>query len=374
MDVGYQVRVYDTAGDLQYVLDMQSDVRSLIIEHRINHASTLTLGLYGQSDAVPSFTLDALVQVLRKVPGADLGWYTEFIGFHRTPQDQITTLDTEIFTSYSRGLLDLIDRRSIRYHADTAGSDKGPSPADNIIKELVRENAGSLATLANGRITDGVTPGLSVAANTSEAANYSGANAYKNLLSAIRDIGEPLDVDFDVEWGGEIAPTSFTFVTHHPQLGTDRREGTAVPFAFGLLLGNMTNLSFTVQRTEEITSCLVLGPGESVLRDTLERTNIHVTDSPWNLREQDQNASNEDTQAGLEAIGDQVLYDKRPAVSVSFAPIQTPQAAYRKQYFLGDIVTAKSRNMVATVKIRAVTINLSDEGERVGLELEEVVA
>lgn len=374
MLVDYMVRIYDTDGNMQAVLDMQRDVRSLVIEHRVNHVSTLTLGLYGQSPVIEYLTLDALIEVRRRVPEAEpaLEWYTEYIGMHRTPQDQITTADTEIYTSYSRGLIDLLDRRSVRYYADTAGSDKGPAPADDVMKEYVYENAGAGATVANGRLTDGVTTGLVVAADTSEAADYSGANAWKNLLQTIRELGEPLNVDFDVEWGGEDDPLTFTFVTHYPQLGTDRREGTAEQFIFAINLGNMENPSFTLQRTEEVTSVLVLGPGEGVLRDTMERTSGTAADSPWNLREQDQNASNEDTTAGLEAVGDGVLYEKRAAVSTTFQPIQTPQATYGVHYFLGDVVTAKGRNLQANVKIRAVTLNLSEEGERIGVELEEV--
>lgn len=376
MLVDYMVRFYDTDGIMQAVLDMTRDVRSLVIEHRVNHVSTLTLGLYGQSPVIDSLVLDGIIEVRRRIADSDppLDWYTEYVGFHRTPQDQITTTDTEIYTTYSRGLVDLLDRRSVRYYADTAGSDKGPAPADDVMKEYVYENAGAGATLANGRLTAGVTVGLDVAVDTSEAADYSGANAYKNLLQTVRELGEPLSVDFDVVWGGEDDPITFTFVTYYPQLGTDRREGTADPMIFAVNLNNMENPSFTQQRTEEVTSCLVLGPGEGPLRDTLERTSTHIADSPWNVREQDQNASNEDTTAGLEAVGDGVLYEKRPAISVSFQPIQTAQAAYGVHYFLGDLVTAKGRRMEADVKIRAVTLNLSEEGETIGLELEEIPA
>lgn len=365
MPVSYQIRVYDTAGQLQAVIER---FRTLQIEHRTNTPSTLTLSMFGAEDAIQYLTLDSLIEVRRRYPEAGLDWYTEYIGFHRTPQRQITTGDSRIYTSYSRGLLDLINRRSIRYFADTAGSDKGPAPVDDVIKEFVRENAGASATVANGRVVDGVFPGLAVAPDLSQGGSYSGAHAWRNLLDAIRDMGEPHNIDFDVVWLGG---ASFEFRTYYPQLGTDRREGTAVPMIFSTEFGNISNPSHTTSRTDEITSCLVLGPGEGPLRDTLLVTAVSMTDSPWNLIEQDQNASGEDREAALIQIGNEVLHEKRAAVNFSFDPIQTRNGAYGKHYFLGDIVTCRFSDITANVKIRAVNVNLGETGEAITLELEQ---
>lgn len=372
--VSYQVRVYDTTGALKAVLSTDQDIRSINIEKRVNYADTLTLGLYEHSDVVQYLTLDALIEVRRRVPEASLAWYTEFIGFHRTEQHQLTNNNTAIYTSYSRGLLDLINRRSIRYCADTAGAVKGPGAADDIIKTYVRENAGSLATVANGRLVAGVTTGLAVDANSTQAATISTTNPWKNLLTTIRELGRANKVDFDVLWGGVSAPTLFTFRTYYPQLGTDRRSGTTDQMVFSPSLGNMTDPSYTLQRTDEISSVLVLGPGESTLRDTTLRTSVYTDSSPWNTIEQDQDASGTSTTAGLNQIGDQVLYDKRPAVSLVFGVIQNAQSTYGKHYFLGDVVTGGFDALSANVKIRAVSINVSGPAELLHFELEEVPA
>lgn len=373
MQSNYQIRVYGTDGQLKAVLDR---FRTPVIEHRVNHVSTLQLSLYSGDPAIEHFVLDAIIEVRRRVPEAGLDWYTEYVGFHRTPQMQITTTDLEIYTSYSRGLLDLINRRSIRYHSDTEGSAKGPGPVDDIIKQYVRENAGSLATVANGRLSDGVTAGLSVVADTSQGPVWEGANAYKNLLDTIRNIGEPNKVDFTVLWGGPSNTLNFTFTTHYPQLGMDHRAGNQDQFIFAPELGNMENPSYTRTRTDEVTSCLVLGPGESVFRDTTLVTTTRSADSPWNVCEMDEDARNEDTEAGLISIGQAVLYEKRPAVSFVFQPIQTQWSTYAKHYALGDIVTARMKsgsNIVqSNVKIRAVTLRLDDDVERITLELQEI--
>lgn len=374
MTVAYQVRIYDTSGTIQAVMGLENDVRSLVIEHRVNYVSTLTLGLYGLSSVVQYFIKDAIVVIMRRVPEANIDWYPEFVGFHRTPQKQITSANNRIFTSYCRSLLDLIRRSSIRYYADTVGSAKGPAAADNVIKAYVRENAGSLATVANGRVVAHVYTGLAVAADTSAAASYEGAHAWENLLDAVRTIGEPAKVDFNVVWGGIGSPATFTFQTYYPQLGTDRRAGTAAPMIFAPNLANMVEPSHTIQTTEEVSSALVLGPGEGPLRDTTLRLSTHINDSPWNLIEQDINASGEDRTVALNAIGDELLYNKRPALSFSFRTLQTAQSAYGKHYFLGDLVTGTFDDVSADVKIRAVTLRLEGANEIIGLELEEVPA
>lgn len=380
VQAAYQVRIYDTSGVLKAVLALRTDVRTIVIEKRVNYPDTLTLGLAAECSAIQYLDgVDALIEVRRRVQDAGLEWYTEYIGFHRTPQDEITEADSQIYYSYSRGLLDLIKRRSIRYYADTAGANKGPAAADDIIKEYVYENAGAGAVAGASplRLSDGVTPGLTVAADTSEAATIETGYPWNNLLDAIRNIGEPNNVDFDVVWGGPEDPLSFEFRTYYPQLGTDRRAGTANPMLFAPNLGNMMTPTLTRSRTDEITSVMVLGPGESVSRDTLLVTNSHTTDSPWNVIELDVDASQEDRADAQAAIAAQTLYDKRPAVSFNFKPLQTPSATYAKQYFLGDLVTGSfkvgGRELSADVKIRAITITLNNEsGESLNIELEEV--
>lgn len=367
MPIAYQVRIYDKTGTLQVVLDR---FRALTIEHRTNFASTLTISMYDDPNVVQHFTLDSLIEVRRRYPEAGLDWYTEYIGFHRTPQHQITEADARIFTSYSRGLLDLINRRSVRYYADTDGAVKGPAPADDVIKDYVRENAGPLATTTNRRVTEGAFPGLTVAANLSQAPPYEGANAWRPLLDTIRDIGEPHTVDFDVKWLGGV---NFEFRTYWPQQGTDRRYGNPGQMIFSIEAGNMTDISHTISRTDEVTDVLVLGPGEGPLRDTtlVQAPTEIIAQSPWNLIEQNQDAANEDRLNALMDIGRQVLYEKRAILSFTFQPIQTPITAYQQHYFLGDIVTCQFSGLTANVKIRAITIALSENQERITLELEE---
>lgn len=367
----YQIIVRDRTGAVVYLTDR---FRALTIEHMVNHVSSLQLALADEPHVAAylgneDVNLDNLIEIRRSSHDLGFDWYTEYVGFHRTAQREVTSTDLQILTSYSRGLLDLIKRSTIRYYADTNGSVKGPAPADDVIKEYVRENAGSLALISNGRVTDHVLPGLTVAADLSQAPTHESANAWDKLLDAIRGIGEPHSVDFDVVWGGPSSPITFEFRTYYPRLGTDRTSEVV----FAMEFGNMLSPSYTRSRTEEITDALVLGPGEGPLRDTTHRTSVHTGDSPWNIIEENVNASNEDRAVALEQAGDDLLYEKRPANGLTFDVLQTPQFAYGRHYFLGDLITARFKDIELTLKIRAVRLTIGEDGrEDVTLTLEEV--
>ncbi len=363
----YQIRVYDTAGNIQVVL---SNYRDFTIDHHINGTSALTLNVYELDSAVAAFGLDSIIEVRRSEAVAGLDWYTEFIGFHRTAQRQITETNIRIFTSYTRGVQDLLNRRSIRYYQDSNGSAKGPAPADNIMKLYATENCGSLATLANGRLTNGVFTGFTVAANTSAAAVIDTANAWRNLLTTLQDLGQANKVDFDVVVTS-MSPPTFEFRTYYPFRGTDRRVGTPNPLIFAPNFGNISGPSYVLHRTDEVSSVLVLGPGNGPLRDTTLRTSLFTGDSPWNLIEQDQDASTESRLIALQNIGDRVLYEKRPAATMNFKVIQTPASTYGMHYAVGDIVTGQFSNVSVNLKISSVSLNANNNAETLSLTLEE---
>ena len=366
---GYQIRLYDVSGNRLHVTER---FRTAVVQHQVNLPSTLTLGLYELSPEAQFLenNLDAIIELRRWDATAQLNWYTEYVGFHRTNQLEWTTADNRIFTSYSRGLLDLIKRRSVRYFSDLNCGLPDPAPADDVIKALVLANAGSLALTTNGRATDGVTPGLSVQALTSLAPNYQGDHQGKNLLEAITDIGPPNKTDFDVIWGGPSSPTTFEFRTYYPHRGTDRRASSALPTVLAPNFGNLSNPSYTRSRTDEVTSAVVYG----ALGDVTLATASDISETPWNVYEADVDARGEDRAQALTNRANQMLFDKRAVTSLKFDVIQTPSSFYGKHYFLGDLITVRFSNVSGDVKIKGVTLSIDPgRGEQITIEPEEWV-
>lgn len=364
----YQVRVYSPQGALQFVTDR---FRSAVVSHEINLPANLQIAFYARDPIVPYLHahLDSIIELRRTVPDAGLGWYTEYAGMHRSRQEQITSRDEHIFTSYSRGFLDLIRRRSTRYFGDVKCMSPNPYPADDAIKQYVLMNAGQGATTSNGRATDGVTPGLAVAANLGLAPEWQGNYQGRNLLEVITDIGAPNNVDFDVEWGGPQWPTTFIFRTYYwPGIGTDRRAPGTAPFVFRPDARNMTNPSFTQSRTDEVTSGLLYGN----LYDITTKVAAYAADSPYNLSEIDQDTRGEERGTALDTMVTKLLYDKRATINLTFEVLQTPWATYGKHYFLGDFVTARFGNVQADVKVKSVSLDMNPDRETLHIALEEI--
>lgn len=301
-------------------------------------------------------------------PGRSYDWYRESTLLHRTPSGQLTSADHKIFTSYSRGLIDLIARREIWYYANTAQTLKG-GPAETVMKQYVEENAGPSALFLNGRASDGVISGFTVVPTAGLGLDWAGQRSFQNLLSVLQEIASASGVDFDVVRTDTGGPVAFEFRTYYPQLGTNR----SATVQFGTLLGNMVTPFYTNSRTEEITRVLALGAGENTARRVLAADGTHIADSPWNLIEKSEDARSEDTLTGLQKIAAAVLAKGVPQESFTFQVLQTQSLMYGRDYFLGDIVTASFEDWITSQrKLTAVTLNIAEGKENVSCEFSAV--
>lgn len=356
----YQVRVYDTTGTLVLILD---DWNSLYFYNRVSDYGYHTLSIGGDDDRYTEFVVDGLVEVLRRNEGAGVPWYREYLAFHRTGVHQMTDNGRQIFSSYGRGVEDLLHRRVVLWKAGVFTSPSGMA-ADNAMKEFVRYNAGSQATTGNGRIASGVTTGLTVAANLGAAPTWNGDRAYKNLLDVLHEINEAKLVDFDVTWtGGQ----NFLFSTYYPRKGTDRTgAGSAAPVVFSLEHANMSQAYLTESRMEEVTAVYVLGQGEDTDRTVVERTNTsELAISPWNRIEFAHDARNQSTTAALNDIGDGHLLEHGLDKHLSFQVVPSLGSVYGRDYFVGDLVLAKFRGVEEQRKITGVEITVSQGKENI---------
>lgn len=371
----YEVRLYNTDGQMIALLD---DWRSLTVEHRLNSFSTHQLSLDAKDPRAHLFQLDCFVEVLRSDPANNLSMYREYIGFHRTPQFSISADGYYIFTSYGRSLEDLLNRRSLLYRAPYEKS----GAADDVMKGFVRENAGSQATVANGRIVDGTFIGFSVAANNGLAGTWQGQRSWRNLLDVVREISLANAVDFNVEY---VAPAQFEFRTYYPQKGVDRTLTTGVvPHVFSAENGNARVPTYVHSRTEEITVVAIMGSGEEAARvvRVVEDTD-HVTHSPWNRIELARDARNETTNAALDAVGRSELERLITDENFTFEVLETPASVYGRDYRLGDLVTTLLRvvdsNDVAyqfqiDKKIVELSFTVAEDGESIRVRTGDLVS
>ena len=370
MAVRLQIRRYNTDGTLVDVLDSW---RSLSVQPRINAFGTHTIQL-DEARGQIQWPKDSIIQVLRSDKERGLDWYEEYIGFHRTPQHEITSAGNRIFTSYGRSLEDLLHRRCIMYGGNSPQTYKGTSiggglylgiPADNAMKGYVRENLGELADSSArflpGRISTWVTAG-----DISQAPIWSGERAYKNLLDVLQEIGNSFEdtlttVDFRVTITS-MSPPSFLFTTGYPMIGQDLTLSIP-PLTFSDINDNITDVSYTNSATEEVTAVFAAGSGVGVLRNVGTIINESaVNESPWNHIEAVRSLSSMNDIQALNSGARQLINSLAAQESFKFTPRQTNLAVYGRDYHIGDRMYVRLGDIRRAKRLVGVNINSGDNG------------
>lgn len=372
MAADYLVNLYDTTGAKIAVFDAWT---SLTFTHSLNGYSTHQFIMNGGDSRIDLFTKDCLFEVMRRNQEYTIAWYTEYIGFHRTPQRQITETGRRLFTSYGRGLLDLIHRRTILHYANSTGSNKS-GMAETVIKEFVDENAGPGA-VSPPRLRVGTLAGLAVQATAGLGGTWTGARAFHNLLEIIAEIAGQADLVFDVIRTGTL---TFLFRVYAPEDRTNTglvpstglNAAGNVPIIFAPEMGNMATPSLTNSATEEVTTIVVLGQGQEENRTFVVRQSSAFADSPWNDIEDSRDARQESSIAGLESYGDEVLHDTQAQENFNCQIIQTPSCAYGRDYFLSDLIISRFDAIEREKQIIAISVNVADGHENISVELGDV--
>lgn len=356
----YQVLVRDQLGSLVGVMDSW---RTMSYEKRLNDWAPYTLSLAGDDDKLGWFELDGLVTVMRRDDDASLGWYPDYVGFHRTIQNEITEVGADIAVSYGRSLMDLIRRRKLSYYAGTTFSTKH-GPVETLIKEFVDENAGPGAAAAQRQSGSGPVPGLSIEADSGLGPIWSGSKAWEPLLPTIQELALYGSIDFDVVLN--VPASAFMFQTYYPQRGLDRTVGNASgnpPVILAPELGNLAHPLYADSRTEEVTAVLALGSGEGQFRLNRWRTSAAALDSPFNYIEENYDARNEDTADALIAAADMQLAKLGRKESLSFTVLQAGSATYGKDYDLGDKVTVRFKDIAVNKRIIGIRVQVAEGKE-----------
>ncbi len=378
MATRYQIVLKNLAGAQVALI---TDWRSLIYTRRVNGVGGYVLTIDGDSDLIDLFELDGQVEIYRRDQSATppFDWTLDFEGFHRTEVRSTDERGLSRYSSQGIDYTDLIERRRIRFRKGSAGADK-TGVGETVIKAYVNENAGPSATVALGRLTEGVTTGLVIQADGAAGSAWTGSRPFRPLLDVIREISRAATVDFDIVGTG---PATFKFNAQARPIGIDRTNngidpltglnaaGNA-PVVFSLAFGNMQRPSYALNRIGEATSILVLGQGTEGSRVVVERTSTDITASTWNRLEVDKNANQENTAAGLNAVGDAMLDKLQAAETFDFDALEVVSLRYGRDYFVGDLVTAEYQGIERDKQIIAAEITMAEGVETISLELADV--
>lgn len=368
MHTHYKVRVLNHSAITVYETD---DFNSLSYDKSINGVSShvITFPNNTSQDVGQYFGTDYIVQVWRDDIHEGMQPYVDYEGFHRTPQYDTSDQGRKIFTSYGRSFEDLVQRRSIAYKATEARATKTALSGETAIKQFVNENAGPGALVSQGRIVDGVTPGLVIEPTSGYGTAWTGSVQYQNLLDVIKNIAATTGVYFRVIRSG----TTFTFQVM-PTSGANRTQGTAQPVVFAEEFGNMISPTYVLSKTEEVNRIIVLGQGQDAARTTVVRNDIAAQqESPWALIEKTHDARNSSTLDALNNEGDQELLNLQAKENFTFTVLQADASRYGVHYFHGDIVTARMGTIQRDKSIISTSVRMAEGKEELKFNFSDTI-
>ena len=367
MIANYQLRLKDDTGNLVAIID---DWRSLSFSKIVNEVGSLTLTMNGKDAKVALFALDGQLEVWRRDIGTGVDWYIEWEGFLRTFSHSYDDDGNYEFSAAAVTYNHLLKRRIVGYQAGSTQS-VSSGAADDSMKQIVRENLGSLATVANTRVLEGVITGFSVQADSSEAPAFDGQNSFKNVFELLLEISKATSVDFDVVGVGD---GLYEFRTFYPTRGnnlttvgldvtTGLNSSGNYPVVFNPLLGNMGSPTYEENRSDEVTFTIIGGQGTETDRNILVASSPAANDSVLNQIEVYSDSKSSEGNDDLDSDADTILNDKQQKQTFEFTPLMTPTSAYANQYYWGDFVTAQFGNLDGVNKrVLQVDITVGDDG------------
>lgn len=244
----------------------------------------------------------------------------------------------------------LLGRRIVAYFATSSYTDKGPGPADDLIKEYWDENAGTLSEIT---ARDGFPNNTDISAYVSRQADLSlGATvskdaARRNLLEVAKELAEASATNGTYLTFEIVAPTENTLElrTYATARGVDRTAGTANPVVLSEARRNLEQAVLTIDDHDAATFAVVGGVGEALNRMVSARpdsTGLAILETgPFARIERFVDSSNTDSLPALEQEGDAELYNARSQTILTGRLVETPATMRGIHFDLGDLVTAE---------------------------------
>lgn len=364
----YQIVVLDTSGSVRRIYDTAT-FYELTYSRVYNGVGRFAVTF--PANAVPddTFTLDCFVEIYRESPATseltrEQTYLTRVL--HRYRED-----DVDKFTAGGVSLEHLLARRIIDPSDDPAAAGGGYStkagPADAVIREYVREQAGPLSSAARRIPNFDVVPVAGIGEGVGDRLRF------ENLLDVVQKLATRAEIGFVVERiSGNQLEMRVGLLT------TDRRVDTNYPFTASTLFdpkrGNLRDPSLRIDAIDQKNYLYLQGQGQGSNRIVLQFPGNGLIDSPYNRLEFVSDARNieKGSASGLITQGAALLQENLPKTEFDFEiDGTTPGATYRLDFDVGDLVTGQWDEFTEDLRITSVEIALNAGGESLTISTEK---
>ena len=362
MGAGYSVYLSTPTG---VRLADASSFLKLEYARTVNTIGSLTLTLPGTFNTQNIIAPDGRIEVWRRLPSGreyldtDTVWFIQGVTYEIDNAGMRT-----IVISADSGLFLLKDPgRFVDAFSGSAAATK-TDQADDMLKAIVREQAGSSASAARS-----LSAYLSVQADTAAAPTISKAFAWRPVLTVMQEIAQAsfeagTYLAFDI-----VSPTPDTleFQTFIQQRGVDHRfPGGVNPVLLGPDMGNMGATSLSFDWRDEVSYAKAGGSGEESARLTAEYLDAaRAAASPFRRRETFVQATNTKTAGALDDEASAAVRGGRPRVILQGKIASTPDTQYGVDWAWGDFLTVQAFGQQLDARVDAIRVSVTPDEENI---------
>jgi len=350
----YQIYLTSDRGTRVTLLDQFTELEYTKV---VNDVGVLR-GLWPAEAFDPAWlTDDYRVEVWRAAMD-DSPYMLDFAGFLRAYQQSTRDGIAEVaanWTDYN----ELLARRIVAYADGSAQADQ-TDEADDMMKKIVRQNLGDECVDNARNLTAW---GLAVEAYTALGPSIEKKFSRRVVLDVLQELSDAAATKGTrVYFALEPRPdATCLFRTWVGQPGSDRTyPGGNNPVLVGLEYGNLLEPALEHDATAEENYIYAGGVGEGDVRTIqVASSAARIGVSAVGRREGWVDATNADTDAGVESEAEAALEERKAVDRFSGTLIEIPACIYGRDWGLGDRVTATYRGQTHDCLVKTVTVHIT---------------
>lgn len=360
--IAHQVFIRDPLGSLLAVLP-DGAFTALSYALRENEPGVLELGLPPDFD-LTLLPIDGMIEVYRKYGAGSFQLEGSTAFFMRKPEIATTESGVSYIHVTAYSACELLKRRIVAYAAGTAQAEKAATPWDDMLREIMRENYGSLAT----DTTRNLAPFLTIQADLSLGSSSNHAMPWRVVLNTMQDIVN--DAASRGQYGAfDVVLTSpgvFEFQVFINARGNDHSSTSADAVVISEDRHNLGSpkLTHNWENESNYIYCTGQGQGEDRIVKTAQ-DDARIGISPFNRREFNRDARQSSVDASIQADADAALEENRPLLEFTGKILQTESCIYGIHWAWGDIVTAEFLGQSFDCHVEAVDVGIAENGTEI---------
>ena len=236
------------------------------------------------------------------------------------------------------------------------------APVDVLMADLVSQQAGPGAS-SHGSTPSQQIPGLAVPTPPGVGPNLPFRRAWDSVLEVLQDLAEPDRMDFRIE-----RTTGLAMAFRAERIGADRTQTTNYPGRpFTVLtphLGTLRQPRLTLDWKDERTVVHLLGRGAGDNRELYGSMAGSWNETPYSYAAVVEDLRSADSASEYIEQAQEVLAKHRAKKSFTFE-VERGAETYGVLWDLGDCVTVDWGDMSEEMRITAVTVELTGDGETI---------